>query len=158
MDKPYIFAYILGDDLEHRRAAESFGQKTGLPLVTCPFMDSFVESDKEFGDIQLFDVNTADFVNLIRYAEYVITDSFHGTVFSILHHKKFLTFNRFQEGADSRNSRIDSLCTLLNLHNRRYAGDMCAIYEEIDYERIEQSLQDFRVKSVCYLKDALQKI
>ena len=61
----------------------------------------------------MFDIDTEDFVNLIRNAEYVLTDSFHGTIFSILNHKKFITFNRFENGKDSRNSRIDSLCKLL---------------------------------------------
>lgn len=158
IEQPYIFAYFLGTNPSHRKAAEELKEKTGLTLVTCPFADSFVASDKDFGDVQMYDMDSADFVNLIRHAEFVLTDSFHGTVFSILNHRQFLTFNRFQEGKDSRNSRIDSLCTMLDLHNRRYTGQIDAIFDSVNYEQVEQRLHAFRSESIQYLKDALQKV
>ena len=102
IEEPYVFCYFLGTNEEHRKAANEFKKKTGLKLVTCPFLDNFVEKDQQFGDIQMFDMDAADFVNLIRHAEYILTDSFHGSVFSILHHKKFMTFNRFTAGVNSR--------------------------------------------------------
>lgn len=48
--------------------------------------------DDKLGDINLYDVDPFDFIRLIRDAKYVVTDSFHGSVFSILFHKKFMTF------------------------------------------------------------------
>ena len=101
VEEPYVFCYFLGTNEEHRRIANEFKNKTGLKLATCPFLDNYVECDLNFGDIQLFDIDAADFVNLIRHAEYILTDSFHGSVFSILNHKKFMTFNRFNAGANS---------------------------------------------------------
>ena len=131
-------------------------KKTGLKIVTCPYLDNFVETDQNFGDIQLFDMDAADFVNLIRHAEYILTDSFHGSVFSILNHKKFMTFNRFNAGANSRNSRIDSLCTLLGLSERRYNGDIMNVEKDIDYRAVEEKLEKLRADSIKYLKTALK--
>lgn len=81
VEEPYVFCYFLGTNEEHRRIANEFKNKTGLKLATCPFLDNYVECDLNFGDIQLFDIDAADFVNLIRHAEYILTDSFHGSVF-----------------------------------------------------------------------------
>lgn len=158
IEEPYVFCYFLGDNTEHRKIAQEFGKQTGLRLITCPFLDNYVEIDQSFGDVQMFDMDAADFVNLIRHAEYILTDSFHGSVFSILHHKRFLTFNRFHEGANSRNSRIDSLCVLLGLENRRYHDNLGAIYEEIDYITVDDRLSELRKDSIAYLKEALAQV
>lgn len=153
----YIFCYYLGENAEHREAANILKNKTNYKIVTIPFLDNYVEIDKKFGDVQLYDVDSKDFVNLIRNAEYVLTDSFHGTVFSILNHKKFITFNRFSGGKGSRNSRIDSLCTLLGLNDRRFNKDICSeVDREIDYTNIDKKLKEFRNDSIEFLKDALK--
>ena len=156
VEEPYAFCYFLGTNKEHRAAANEFKKKTGLKIVTCPYLDNFVETDRNFGDIQLFDMDAADFVNLIRHAEYILTDSFHGSVFSILNHKKFMTFNRFNAGANSRNSRIDSLCTLLGLSERRYDGDVMNVEKDINYNAVEEKLEKLRADSIKYLETALK--
>lgn len=155
-EEPYVFCYFLGTNEEHRKIANEFKNKTGLKLVACPFLDNYVECDLNFGDIQLFDMDAADFVNLIRHAEYILTDSFHGSVFSILNHKKFMTFNRFNAGANSRNSRIDSLCTLLGLSERRYSGDVMNVEKDINYNAVEEKLEKLRADSIKYLETALK--
>lgn len=156
IDEPYVFCYFLGTNQEHRNVANEFKKKTGLKIVTCPYLDNFVKTDQRFGDVQLFDMDAADFVNLIRYAEYILTDSFHGSVLSILNHKKFMTFNRFNAGANSRNSRIDSLCTLLGLSDRRYTGNVMCVEKDIDYSDVEKRLGELRKKSIEYLENALK--
>lgn len=154
----YIFCYFLGDNPKHRDVSEELKAKTGLEIVTIPFLDNFVERDMNFGDKAMYDVDAADFVNLIRNAEYILTDSFHGSVFSILNHKKFVTFNRFMDNSkDSRNSRIDSLCELLGLSERRYKSDiMETVNKEIDYEVVDKSVEKLRLDSKTYLCNALK--
>jgi len=156
INEPYIFCYFLGANEEHRKAVNELKRETGLALVTCPFLDNFVEADQTFGDIQVYDMDASDFVNMIRYAEYVLTDSFHGTLFSIIYQKKFLIFNRFNNGANSRNSRIDSLCTLLGLRERRYYGDTFIVQRNINYVQVEDKLRSLRLNSIQYLKMALK--
>lgn len=157
ISEKYIFCYFLGENQDHRKAAEILKNKTGFKLVTIPFLDNYVESDKNFGDYKLFDVDAKDFVNLIRNAEYVLTDSFHGSIFSILNHKKFIVFNRFNDGKGSRNSRIDSLCDLLGLNQRRFSGNIVSeIDKEIDYETVDKKLTKFRDDSISYLSKALK--
>lgn len=158
IDEPYVFCYFLGNNEEHREIAEQFKKHIDLKLVTCPFLDNFVQRDQNFGDIQLYDLDAEDFVNLIRHAEYILTDSFHGSVFSILYHKKFMTFNRFENGKNSRNSRIDSLCSLLGLESRRFDGDVFKVKNEVDYLAVDAKQQLLRKESIEYLKNALEMI
>ena len=160
-DEPYIFAYFLGTFESHRKAVEKFAKETNLKVITCPHMDDFVEKDITFGDEQRFDIDPVDFLNLIRGADYVCTDSFHGTVFSILNHKKFLTFNRYKEGGkESRNSRIESLTGLLGLQNRRYNFNDGSITEcinqKINYSEVEVKLQVLRKNTLDFLKKSLE--
>lgn len=159
IDEPYVFCYFLGKNEEHRTIANEFAKEKRLKIVSCPFLDNFVEADISFGDKQMFDLDAADFVNLIRHADYILTDSFHGTVFSILHHKQFITFNRFGNEVGSRNSRIDSLCEILHLNGRRYSGNIIEqADEEINYEVTDKLLEEIRDKSYEYLKKSLEVI
>lgn len=153
----YIFCYFLGNNPEQRREVEKLRKETGYKVVCIPHLDEFIEEDVEFGDEQLFNVGPAEFVNLIRYAEYICTDSFHGSVFSILNHKQFITFNRFKTSdTNSRNSRIDSLLKQTNLQDRRFNGNLIdSIQRPIAYEYVEDSLTEMRKKSLDYLEKAL---
>lgn len=157
----YIFCYLLGSNPQHRKWVEELKKQTGYKIVTIPHLDEFVESDVGFGDYQLYDVGPAEFVNLIRNAEYVCTDSFHGTVFSILNHKKFVTFNRFADGSrNSRNSRIESLISQTGLEKRQMTRKEQSIVDlisvEIDYECVDTKLNQMRNKSIEYLSSALE--
>lgn len=159
IEDKYIFCYFLGTNLEHRKIARELRAKTGLSIVSVPFLDNYVDEDRTFGDVRLFDMDSGDFVNLIRNAEYVLTDSFHGSVFSILNHKQFITLNRFaDENKNSRNSRIETLCSILALEDRRYKNaDICEqINAEIDYDSVEDRLSELRSKSAEYLSKALK--
>lgn len=159
-EEPYIFAYFLGDNNAHRDAVEQFAKKKKLRVITCPHMDEFVERDMTFGDDQRFEVSPVDFLNLVRGAEYIVTDSFHGSVFSILNHKKFLTVNRYSDSLrKAKNTRIDSLFSLLGIENRHYINESLdiekAIEADIDYAEIDKRLSDLRDKTFDFLKKSL---
>lgn len=153
----YIFCYFLGDNVEHREKARELKEKTGCKIITIPFLDNYVEADKDFADVMLYDIDTKDFINYIRNAEYVLTDSFHGTIFSLLNEKKFITFNRFNSNSkNSRNTRIDSLFKLLDIKDRRYNGNIEMIFNDIDYKKVNKNLEKIKKESEEFLKNALK--
>lgn len=82
MNEPYIFAYFLGANPEYRKQVQKLAESTGLKIVALRHMDQYVENDEAFGDYAPYDVAPDRFLNFIRGAEYVCTDSFHGTCFS----------------------------------------------------------------------------
>ena len=118
----------------------------------------YIEEDDSFGDEAPFDVGPEKFISYIKNATYVLTDSFHGTVFSILFNKKFVTFYRNNpDDALSKNSRIDSLLGLLGLADRVFSNlDIYkTIIEEIDYDGVTNKLNSLQAESRDYLKQAL---
>lgn len=156
-DEPYIFAYFLGKSPEYRNAVTEFARKKGLKIVTSHHMDSYNKADESFGDYAPFDVGPAEFVNLIRNAEYVFTDSFHGSVFSMLYKKKFLVFNRYSDKSiSSKNSRIDSFCRNYGLSDRRFDGNIDAVDNEIDFDTVHKKVENHRAESRAFLDRALR--
>lgn len=159
IEEPYIFAYFLGADKEHRNAVNELAKKTGLKIVALRHLDQYVETDENFGDFAPYDVAPDRFLNFIRHADYVCTDSFHGSCFSIIHHKKFLIFNRYSNNTSvSKNSRIDSLCANLNLESRRFDGDVSKIANSIDYDGVEARLQVLKDSTNEYIDAAFKGI
>lgn len=157
----YIFCYFLGKNIEHRKFAERLKEKTGYKIVSLNHADEYVKYSDVFADETPYDVGPAEFLNMIRNAEYVCTDSFHGTVFSLINNVKFFTFRRYSNKSKvSTNSRIDSLLGIVNLKERLINGDEDVekeIEKKIDFENVNMKLEEFRNTSKEFLKNALSK-
>ena len=106
------------------------------------------------------DAGLEDLLNLIKDAEYVITDSFHITVFSIIYKKQFFTFQRFKEDSfTSQNVRVTSLLSMTNLTERMlpYQSTIIKELDEISYENHCAVLQNEIKNSKDFLKKAVEK-
>lgn len=89
-EKPYIYVHnvhVKKTDERLCKMAETLSKKTGFPVVTNR-KDKFVYSNllKEATDI-----GPREFLDAVANAEYVVTNSFHATVFSTIYHKRFVT-------------------------------------------------------------------
>jgi hypothetical protein len=160
-DEPYIFCYFLGSNIAHRKAVRAYADKKGLKLVFLKYLDQYVEYDEHFGDITPFDVDPNKFLNILRGAEYVLTDSFHGCAFSILMEKKFGIFNRYSTSSSaSKNSRIDTVCSNLELEGRRVVADSdldVVMNADIDWKSVKEKTQVYRDRMWKYMRKALEK-
>ena len=155
----YIFCYFLGSNPKHRAAARELAEKTGLKIVTLRHLDRYNANDEKFGDYAPYDVSPESFLNLLRGAKYVCTDSFHGAAFSIINEKKFVVFDRYKNSSqNSKNSRIESVCQNLGLSDRRF-NENSDIFEtiekEIDYKKVKDKLLIYSNNTNEYLKNAL---
>ena len=153
----YIFSYILGTDKKYRDEVLKLSKETGLPIVS---IHQYVDADLDFGDISVTDAGPAEFVDLIRNAEYVCTDSFHGSVFSILCHRKLVIFNRYSDNSSSsKNTRIDNLCNRLGISDRRFSGSIIKDANgEMDFASIDKKLERLRQESRDYIEKAFDSI
>nr|WP_304358181.1 polysaccharide pyruvyl transferase family protein [Clostridium paraputrificum] len=156
----YIFCYFIGNNPEQRKFVKKLKSITGYKIVALQHIDEYIKSDEGFADESPYDVEPGDFITLIKNAEYVCTDSFHGTVFSIINEKSFFTFRRFNSKRKvSTNSRLDSLLNLLDLKERLLNAEEIVedcIKMKIDYNEVNQKLNDFRKESKKFLKEALK--
>ncbi|MDR7813051.1 polysaccharide pyruvyl transferase family protein [Lacrimispora sp.] len=159
IDEPYIFCYFLGNNPPHREFARRLKSETGYKIVALTHLDEYVKCENEYADMAPYDIDPADFLNLIRNASYVCTDSFHCSVFSILYRRTFFTFKRYtKKTKQSTNSRLDTLFNLTGISGRIKNGDEditeCLI-QSIDFDRAHERLMRVREESYGYLKKAL---
>ncbi len=122
-------------------------------------MDEYVPEDENFGDEAPYNVGPNDFVKYISKATYVCTDSFHCSVFSIIFHRKFMTFYRFANNSKTgRNSRIDSLFNVLGVnknHIYKKGSILNGIEDSINWSEVDINLCKLRQESIDFLDNAL---
>lgn len=106
--------------------------------------------DEDFINV---DAGPIEFLNLVYNAKYVITDSFHGTVFSIIFNKQFYTVKRDYGMKQEQSERLKSLLGMLNLKGH-YITDKFEI-DEIDYSGVNEIMNNERNKSLDYLRTEL---
>ncbi len=109
ISQKYIVTYFLGKINEKRK-------KEILMLAQkykCEIINIMNENDK------FYTSSPEEFLFLIHHAEFVLTDSFHACVFSIIYDKTFVIFNREYNGLNM-NSRIDTLLSKLRIIDRKY--------------------------------------
>lgn len=153
----YIFCYILGAEKNARETAKKVSSILGLPIVTIPHATTFQIADKKFGDVKLKNIGPQQFITLFSCADFVITDSFHGSIFSILNRKQFIAFRRFSdESKDSNlNLRLDSLFDSLGIKGRIYHDGMNAerlVFNQIEYDDVMKQLDSLKEYSMSYLQ------
>ena len=155
----YIFCYLLGGNEEHRTIIKHLQKCSNCKIVSMPHFKGYVAADSGFADIELYNVNPADFVKLIANAEYVCTDSFHGTVFSNIFQKKYFVFERYRnDDKTSTNTRIHSLLSVLGTKERLIGSvdELQKIYKvPIDYDEVAKKMDEIRLQTDKYLEEAL---
>lgn len=156
-DEPYLLCYFLESDLYMREAALRLAKLRGLKPIMIP-----VHANDQQGIgadfAQLMDVGPREFVRLIRDAAMICTDSFHGTSFSILFNRPFLTFRRYDNPAQAANhSRLESILTATGLKGRVADKENAQQdWEEApDFATANARIEALRADSMAYLQGAL---
>ncbi len=157
----YILCYFLGATKEHKLLAREYADKHGFKLVTILSTESNTDIDVSYADEVITGAGPEEFVNLIRGAEYVLTDSFHGLAFSVINNKQFYIFYRTKVGSvNSRNSRIDNILNMWGLQSRLVLNDATVQdfdSNEIDYAAVNARVDAERKRSLEFLNVALKE-
>ena len=102
-------------------------------------------------------VGPFEFLNLIKNAKYVCTDSFHGCVFSSIFEKEFYAFKRFSDkDRMSTNTRVVGLLNRLGLSGRMIENYETLLLDKIDYIDVNDKIKDFRNFSLDFLNNSLK--
>lgn len=158
---PYILCYILPGDNKVERKIETTARqlhiKTGKKVVFLGRKEykRFSNDGKDY-----VSASPEEFVNLFRYADIVITNSFHGTAFSVIFEKCFCSIiNKDFHGEKQLSSRLTDLLHDLNADNRLFSvNDDVSVPNEMDYSEINGKLKVLKKKSEEFLDSALQEI
>lgn len=154
---PSIFTYVL-DKSESKKDIIHFVQKklgkdvtTNQPKEIIRESSSKVLNDYAYPSIE-------GWIRSFDQADFIVTDSFHGTIFSIIFNKPFLTIVNSERGA----ARFKSLLALLNLEDRLIESyDESLISEKllasIDYSKVNATLNELKAESLAYLLNNIEK-
>lgn len=146
INEPYVMVYMSGKSIMLSELVNYY-RKAGYKIVLAGGFTKRCYCDYHFKD-----VGPEDFLNLIYYADMIISSSFHATAFSLIFHKNFLTL------LPSNNSeRIESLLNLVNLDYRGISNSIC--YDEferkIDWNIVDNKLKGYIKQSKDYLTNAI---
>ena len=127
-NEKYILCYFLGDNPEYKKVVEYLKRVLQLNVKVIP--TNIFGYEMEF-DVQKT-VGPKDWINLLYNAEFILTDSFHATAFSIIFNKNFYVLKRFSDNSSkSQNSRIYHLLNMTNLSNRIWKDDFYSDISDI---------------------------
>lgn len=157
INEPYVFGYFIGSNINVVRLAEEYAKERNIKFVMIPFASGHYNMEEAgIANIRVIDASPEKFLSLIKYAEYVFTDSFHAVVFSYIFKKQFYVFNRDAKG--SMNSRITSLTEMFDLQERfctskeqetlRYIKSLSNIDYTVEFPKFEEC----REKSYEFIK------
>ena len=148
----YVLIYTLKQNPENdtRAVARYISKEMKLPLI------EINGNRKKINRVQhkvLYDVGPADFISLLANAEYVVTDSFHGTVFSILFHRSFTAIPH-----KNRGGRIEQLLNITGLQERlQYDCNHNCFQNNINWRMVDELIANERKSSIRFIMDAINE-
>ena len=152
----YIFCYLVGANAHYaeqlRRVREVTGIMDIVIVPACENPDFTVE-----GAVVYKMATAVEFVDLLSRAEFVCTDSFHATAFSINLQKPFVEFMRFKEGdVASQNSRIHDVLGHYGLEDRVYSAQSEVWARSLEFGSVLQKLSADRKRSLKFLVGSIE--
>lgn len=149
-EKNYILVYTLGMNKKCIKTIDIFSKKNSKKIIEIFYRKRFKNTkrvENNFGP--------QDFINAIANSDIIITNSFHGMVFSIIYHKEFYVITR-----DKMNSRIYDLLKTINLTDRIIKEEeidklLSKNYNKINYIDVDKILNKEKEKSLKYIQEII---
>ena len=148
-DKEFIFLYVMQPSSKLYDIAERLSVKYGLKIVSI----SATEKKCKIGS-DVKGSSVIDFLWMIKHATYIVTNSFHGLIFSMIFEKEF--FWDYQEGKSMSNSRFKMLSKQYGIGCRCYdSTKQFKDYSEIDFTDVKKKMKEQKKKAIYYLNSNL---
>lgn len=144
----YVLIYALVPDERLTKVANKIAQEKNLKIIEL----NDKKNEKYFCE-QVSEAGPSEFLTLIKNAKAVITNSFHGTIFSIIFQKEFYTISR----KSNNNSRMENILKIVGMEDRLI--DKIEELENVkgqDYKSAFDRLNKEKEKSIKFLKEALK--
>ncbi len=131
IESDYIFVYLLRANEEQLNFVNDIAEKLGLKVAIYPLLErtNHCELEYIYGDYRIYDDTPFDFLEKIKNAKVVITDSFHCSVFSIIFHTNFFVLKK----SNDKDGQLVRVTNLLELTEQ----DFRLIDVNTDIEKVE---------------------
>ena len=141
-EEKYILLYARRYSPQMEAYAEKLAAEKGWKIVEI----SLRATNAEKGHKMAYEAGVEEFLSLVKHAEFVVTNSFHGLIFSVQFRRPFVVFSRHQ-----CDNKIEEVLALFGLSDRML---VCGeeTFAAIDYEAVHKNIGEARVKSLEFLK------
>ena len=145
-EEGYILVYEVNQaSSQTYKLAQEIATKHGLRVV------SITQAIRTFEDLRAHQADPAGLLGYIQKADYVLTDSFHGTVFSILFEKKFVFCQNYSNDVNIR------MMELLEMTGLQARSESVSYDEDIDWTLVGNKLDTARLRAFTYLKSIIKE-
>ncbi len=155
----YLLCYILDPTPEKEAAAVAIAEREQLEILTIPGMrESQLFDGKWQAGKLLRGISVEQFLYYIRHADYLLTDSHHGTCFGIIFHRPYVAIVNSDRGG----ARFQTVASVLGLTDRLVEKPGSALHggryrRPIDYDQVDALLKTEKERAMEWLRDALAK-
>ena len=148
--KKYIVVFDLAGSEFVKESALKIKKELNLPIV------NLTGKICSWADVNYFGLRAQEWIYLMHNAEFVCTNSFHGTAFAIIFEKPFYCCCVQHGGRSKTNGRVENLLNQVGLIDR-YIKDVSDITSyKIDYDAVRSNITYYRERSFNWLKKALE--
>lgn len=149
----YLLIYTLSGSPHIRKMAQDIARRLNLKVVN---IKSGYSDEPDDGTINVYEIGPAEWVGLWSKAKYVVTDSFHGTAFSINFNIPFTTL---VNPNSMMNSRVLSILKIMNLESRIVYDTLKGYLKSndivLDFTETNRILKQWKDQSLNFLLHAL---
>lgn len=145
LNEPYLLVYDFDNNPEMQKYAKRLAEKNHWKIYSvlpCAYCERCFSQE-----------GPTAFLTLVHNAEFVVSNSFHATAFSLIFHKQFAVFNRNEK----INTRMQDLAQLAGIQERLIT-DADVNLEEIDYFRVNEKLENVIGESKTYIRQVLDSV
>lgn len=146
-NEKYLLIYGRRRNDKMNEFAEKIANENGWKIIEISLQAKNAEKHKMF-----YEAGVEEFLSLIKNAEYVVTNSFHGMIFSVQFRKQFVIFSREQ-----CDTKITELLEMFGLLDRMLKNGNEEFNKHIDYNAVHKKIERERTKSLKFLKENLER-
>ncbi len=140
--KKYILVYVLRSYPECKNIIKDISNKYGLPVINVT----------DYEDFERYDIGPSEFIDLIKSARLVVTDSYHGTIFSMIYSIPFVISDNM-----INDSRFKSLEKEFEIRDRFAKNILDNDIFSFDFRNISEKIKNKKIKTYKFLEEALGK-
>ncbi len=143
----YVLLYARRRNYKMAEFAEKLAKENNWKIIEISLQATNASKHKMF-----YEAGVEEFLSLVKNAEFVVTNSYHGMIFSVQFKKQFVIFSREQ-----CNTKIDELMELLGLKDRILVNGNEKYNTVINYDKVFENIEEIRFKSLKFLEEKLEQ-
>ena len=147
ISEKYLLLYARRYNPKMNEYAEKLAEKNDWKIIDI----SLCATNSERGHQMFYEAGVEEFLSLVKYAEYVVTNSFHGMIFSVQYRRPFVVFSREQ-----CDTKIEELLLMFGLSDRMLVTGEENFREIINYDEVHDNIGKEREISISFLKSELE--